>query len=383
MFAMAAIVTAAGDAAAGPLPGSPAAPVARERLQPIPVAVFGDDDRTALPPRYRNLRNVIGLLFNRTARTVCTAFCVAPDVIATAAHCLYATQGKAAPFIGGFQFSLYATEDRAPTALAGASTASVHQHVIAGSTMLSTHPPIDATSDWAVIRLARPACRHGHLPINPLSPEAVTAASHGGRVYQVAYHRDVPGWPLLYSRPCIVERDYPAARWGATSREFSRADDLLLHVCDTGGASSGSPLLVDGPAGPEVVGINVGTYVLSRLAIRDGSVVRRLQPQSIANTAVSARAFAWAVEPLRVASVLSTGQPLRVAQAALRSRGHYDGPLDGRFGPGLRQAIRAYELAEGLPVTGLPTTRLLDRIAPAWTRTARTGSLPASATRKP
>src|SRR5262245_33771997 len=61
-------------------PPSAAAPVT------TPAAVFGKDDRVGLPPRYSSLRNSIGLLFNVQARTVCSAFCVADNVIATAAH---------------------------------------------------------------------------------------------------------------------------------------------------------------------------------------------------------------------------------------------------------------------------------------------------------
>ncbi len=44
-----------------------------------PVAVFGADERVRLPAAYRDLQDKMGLLFNLRSRTVCTAFCVAPD----------------------------------------------------------------------------------------------------------------------------------------------------------------------------------------------------------------------------------------------------------------------------------------------------------------
>jgi hypothetical protein len=43
-----------------------------------PVAVFGTDDRVALPAKYKDVQQKIGLLFNMRSRTVCTAFCGAP-----------------------------------------------------------------------------------------------------------------------------------------------------------------------------------------------------------------------------------------------------------------------------------------------------------------
>src|SRR5450631_4121824 len=55
------------------------------------VAVFGPDDRKPLPQSYFRLGSKVGVLHDPRTRSVCTAFCVAPDVVATAAHCLYRT----------------------------------------------------------------------------------------------------------------------------------------------------------------------------------------------------------------------------------------------------------------------------------------------------
>jgi peptidoglycan hydrolase-like protein with peptidoglycan-binding domain len=40
-------------------------------------------------------------------------------------------------------------------------------------------------------------------------------------------------------------------------------------------------------------------------------------------------------------------------QSELARRGYYRGPIDGVIGSGSRQAIRGFQEAEGLPVTGL------------------------------
>ena len=46
-------------------------------------------------------------------------------------------------------------------------------------------------------------------------------------------------------------------------------------------------------------------------------------------------------------------------QTELARRGYYHGPIDGEIGSGSREAIRSFQKAEGLPVTGLIDPRLL------------------------
>jgi peptidoglycan hydrolase-like protein with peptidoglycan-binding domain len=52
-------------------------------------------------------------------------------------------------------------------------------------------------------------------------------------------------------------------------------------------------------------------------------------------------------------------------QRALGERGLYDGKVDGLFGARTRAAISAYEESEGLPITGVPSAAVLDRIVTA------------------
>src|SRR5262245_40738251 len=56
-----------------------------------PVAVFGGDERAPVPQAMRSISSKIGVIHDRRSQSVCTVFCVAPDVVATAAHCLYRT----------------------------------------------------------------------------------------------------------------------------------------------------------------------------------------------------------------------------------------------------------------------------------------------------
>lgn len=344
----------------------PAQPSAAPRLT-IPVAVFGADDRVALPAKYLHLQERIGLLFNRRSRMVCTAFCVAPDIIATAGHCLFRIAGERAPHLADFWFARNYDAARDYTRIAGHGVGAAAQHVMSGATTLNLRPPIDAAKDWAFARLSSAICSKGVLPVRPLPVEQILAEAAAKRVFQVSYHRDFTPWRPAYASPCAVARSFPSAEWSAIAKDFAEPGMLLLHTCDTGGASSGSPLLLDTPRGPEVIGINVGTYVQSKVVMQDGHVTRRLKADTVANTAVSSVAFAAKLDAFRQAAILGTPELIRSLQAALKQRLLYAGAQDGTYGPALRGAIEAYERAEGLTVTGLATQALLKRLdgAPA------------------
>jgi N-acetylmuramoyl-L-alanine amidase len=58
-------------------------------------------------------------------------------------------------------------------------------------------------------------------------------------------------------------------------------------------------------------------------------------------------------------------------QTQLTARGYYHGPIDGVIGPESRQAIQAFQRAEGLTVTGMIDPRLLKALKlPAVPRVA-------------
>jgi protease YdgD len=324
-----------------------------------PVAVFGTDERVPLPAGLKSMREKMGMLFNLRARTVCTAFCIARDTIATAGHCLHRTAGQRPPRLSDFWFARNYDAVRDYARIAGRGSP---QYVVSGSARLNVRPPIDASKDWAVVRLSRPVCAKGVLPVRALPSDEVIAAAGEGRVFQVSYHRDFTPWKLAYSRTCSVSRSFEAADWTTIAQDFSDPDALILHTCDTGGASSGSPLLIETPAGPEVIGINVGTYVQSKVLMQAGQVTRRLKADTVANTAVSATAFAARLEAFREAAILGTPAQLRELQTQLQHRDLFDGKVDGTYSADLRAAIEAYEAAEGLPVTGLATHALLKRL---------------------
>ncbi len=327
---------------------------------PGEAAVFGADDRVQVPARLDKVAEQIGLLFNNTTRTICTAFCVADNVIATAAHCLARGQGSAAVRFADFAFARGFDKSRTFTKIDGHATGQAAQSMMTGDFRLRVRPPIDAANDWALVRLQSKACPGG-FPIRQLTPAEIIAQSDAGRLFQVSYHRDWTQWRPAYSKPCRAARDFGAVQWSTISPDFMNADQMILHQCDTGGASSGSPMLMETPEGMAVVGINVGTYVQSKIVSQNGQVTQRGKSETVANTAVNARVFAAKVETLKSAAMLS-GPQLRTLQELLRDQSHYAGRIDGSYGPAIKSAIETYEKARNLPVSGLATEALLARL---------------------
>jgi protease YdgD len=328
----------------------------------VPVAVFGSDERVPLPAKYKDVQEKIGLLFNMRRPTVCTAFCVAKDIIATASHCLHGTSDERPARTADFWFARNYDAVRDYARIAGHANGTVSQHVMAGSTHLSVRPPIDAARDWALIRLARPVCSKGVLPVRVLQLDDIMKEAAAERVFQIAYHRDFTPWKPAYSRPCGVAKNFETAGWDQIARDFTEPQSLILHTCDTGGASSGSPILLDTANGPEVIGINVGTYVQSKVLMQQGKVRQRLKADKVANTGVASAAFAAQLEAFERAAILASAGQMRELQALLKHRQLYSGPVDGTYGAAVRSAIEAYEREEGLAVTGLATEAILRRL---------------------
>ncbi len=328
-----------------------------------PVAVFGPDDRVLLPADRSALSASIGLLYESRSHSVCTAFCVGDDVIATAGHCLFRTDGERAPRLQGFQFRLQPKNGpSAISRIAGADRNAEPQYIASGSQKLRVNPPIDAAHDWALVRLHTPICKGRTLPLSRQPESELIKLSAAQRVYQVAYHRDFGNWELALGAPCAIRRSFNGADWKAISKDFVEATHVILHTCDTGGASSGSPMLIDGPAGPEVIGINVGTYLQAKILTQGGEVLHRYRSETVANTAVATSAFRPAFDALLRAEILADRRDLKDLQRLLAAEGYYSGSRDGIYGPKLNEAIRAFERTQGRSETGLATTALLKRL---------------------
>jgi protease YdgD len=358
------VVSAADEASSAGFKGALADRPPQPSLMPLkPVAVFGEDDRVMLPPDLERAAEGVGLLFNRRTGAVCTAFCLADSVIATAAHCLYRPTGTIAPRLGDVWFARGYDRVRDFARIQGHDRAAAAQSVIAGTERVSTDPPITATRDWALVRMSRPVCAGRSLPAVAMDRAGIAAAAEAGRLFQLAYHRDFQQWRPAYSKPCALWKPAEPAAVDDALKEFAEPEHLMLHTCDTGGGSSGSPLLVREPGGRIVVaGLNVGTYVQARSLLQNGEFVRRLEPEVVANSSIASVAFVGRVAALQSARVLATRDGVRALQAALSRQGHYAGPIDGSFTAAVRSAIERYEASAALTISGIASQALLERL---------------------
>jgi V8-like Glu-specific endopeptidase len=346
--------------ASGPLPSistQPRSAVVRN------VAVFGRDDRAPLPHNLKTLENSIGLVTSAAERTLCTGFCVGRRTVATAAHCLFRTAGERKPDLSSFQFVVGSRGDRRSTFVTGRRDGSYAQHVIAGSTSLNVSPPIDATSDWALMRLAQPVCREHSLVVDDISPLRVEQLGARGRLLHTSFHGDLNKWSLALSQPCKTKIRLDASARRQIERDFSDTSTLVLHECDTGLASSGSPLLaVESDNSLRVVAINVGTYQQTRYLVTGVSVTRRYKPATVANTALSGSAFAKHILAFTRAEILNDHQSMSRLQTALNAHGFNAGAVDGLFGAQTRAAVIEFERSTGRAGIGLATPQLLKNV---------------------
>ncbi|MGL4394993.1 MAG: trypsin-like serine peptidase [Hyphomicrobium sp.] len=274
------------------------------------IAVFGADQRSPLKADRQTLARSIGTLHTRAA-AYCTAFCVADDLIATAGHCLFGTAASAAPDLIRTRFVLSDGADARVAFLHRDTIAKAPTALRAGTRRLSLAPPIGAADDWAIARLAKPICSDRGLALADRDSDATpatttaTTATAPREIYHVSFHADLAPARLTIDGPCRVDSASTAAPTARARDDFSTPDRVLLHDCDTGAGSSGSPLLVDGLNGPQVIAINVGTYVLSRMVVRDRTARPAEDRKAIANTAAVAAQFRDAVDDLVLMSKLS------------------------------------------------------------------------------
>ncbi len=347
-----------------------------------PVAIFGSDDRREVPDTLSALEGKIGMLYEQSTQTLCTAFCVGKDIIATAAHCLFQPKNNRLPDLEDVTFRLNYGKTYQTAGIFGRRTPFTKNYIAVGTTTFNNEPPLSAPRDWALVKLERPICRFGSLKVDPRPVPELIRMSEDNRIFQVAYHWDYKHWQLAYSMPCRIQRDYEQIKWRFIRQHFIDYDQLLLHNCDTGGASSGSPLLLmsDLPSAPIAVAINVGTYTRTRLLMRKGQVAKKLDPDIIANTGVNGTAFNHVIAQMENAEIINSKDEMVRVQTELRLRGFYSGTLDGTLGRETRSAIVQFEESSGIQPTGLPTQTLLrrfgeERITPAHMYSTGQGTL--------
>ena len=202
-------------------------------------------------PRYKDVQEKIGLLFSLRARTVCTAFCVAKDVVATAGHCLLPDAGERPPRLGDFWFARNydAVRDIARIAGHANGTAAQQRHVGLDEPQRAPADRGDArTGRWCAWRgrsARRACCRCACCRSSRSWRRPRPSACSRSPIIATTRRGSSPT-----AQPCGVAKSFETRTGATIAQDFSDPEVLILHTCDTGGASSGSPMLLDTADGP-------------------------------------------------------------------------------------------------------------------------------------
>ena len=312
-------------------------------LNAAQAAVIGDDSRRMVPARFGTVSLGVGAVITQGAKDGCSAFCVGDRVAATAAHCLIGKDLNRTAFVFPKR-----GENALGSAVAGFETGTAASHVIKGLTALRTTPPINVGSDWALMRLEHPICRGRAFPLMDISEFQAFPASTRSGSFLLASHADYRRGDISYSGPCRV--GIPDK---TTADAFGRSETVMLHDCDAGTGASGGPMLVNGPRGVAVIGLNNGTYLA-----KDRGQAARVQ----FNTGAWATDFRPLVSRLGSVQILMKEADLEQLRRLLIASGADGLPRTGGFDDEMRQAISTYQMRHRLLPTGLPERALLERL---------------------
>ncbi len=391
------------------------------------IAIIGRDDRKPVPKTYYDIASGIGILFQSGIRSWgCTAFCVAPNIVATNAHCLLRknvdlsqvnfylpaisevlnltengtlnTEVDDNPSYRSF-FNSTPNIEETEKKFSGRPigqwkeksfqivTPNVHTHYEARlSQLLIVDPQKPLVSfftgnysgsryfqkqskDWTFAKLKQSSCQNRTLQFTQTSFANLKKAVRQKRVFMIGFHGDSQMKVRILSSNCGV-RTYGNRKYFRTShrRFLQRSGTLLPHTCDGVKGSSGSPIFISTNEGPRVVGINLGTFRSERYRVKKNRITgkiigkRKLLYRRETNFAVLAQAFLSGLERYGNETLLSDLESFKEVQALLKKLGFYKGPIDGVLGRGTRAAIESYERKNKLVPLATPTQQLLLRL---------------------
>ena len=227
--------------------------------------------------------------------------------------------------------------------------------------------------------LAEPDTLKGKLrpAVRALAEERLKAA--GIRLLDAAEVQQVPGRPTLelYLTRGDPARGCPFRVWMSLRQEVALARDTSVHLV-TGTWGDGGPSRADFAKDAEVTTF---AYYIDRF-VKDWQGAKASRPDAAATVPGPPAAAAAAAAPSSTrpdaagpggagAAIRAEpsaapvgGDPDAVSgiQTALSDAGYDVGAVDGRLGGRTRAAIRAFQRDHGLPVTGLASDLVLERL---------------------
>lgn len=339
------------------------------------IAVLGKDDRRPVPSKYLKTAAGIGILGQPGRRGwSCSAFCVAPDVVATNAHCIVRnpTAGRRLDLSRSMFVLPPVKAKNAEQSFPGAYTQPITVSrkqpglsVYSGN-FVRPHSVAAQNHDWAFTKLRRPVCKGRILKFaNRKIPELMKAAKNN-KVFMIGFHGDKQMETRLYSSKCRIRSPQNKKYFLKSQRRMmARSGALLPHTCDAFKGSSGSPILLETDDGIRVVGINLGSLRYERYRINrnpyTGKIIgrKKIQYRRETNMAVRPSVFTAGLKRFESETLLKTLSDFKMIQTHLKNLKLYSGRIDGRMGPNTRRAIVRYEEIFGLAPISLPTRELL------------------------
>ncbi len=352
-----------------------------KRTKKRSIKARGKGKRIVVGDDLKSVTSSIGILYFQVGGT-CTAFCVAPDLVVTSAHCFY--DHKSGKKKKGLAFSRFFLPNRSARSdrsyyqryklkrifgnkrsyIKGGNSEEAAFNVVLGYQRYIRSIARFKT-DWALVRLAEPICQ-SQLQVTSMARKKLISAEKRGELMMVGYHGDRFRDGMLLSPKCkFLDRKITRASRKMLRNRVGLGSQTMLHSCRAAPGSSGSPILVRTKDKFQVVAINAGNVSWHRWRKKSRRARKRITGRWSENISVLTKPLQPLIDRLKTEKLLTSEDEYRQLQTALNKAGYNVGGVDGVLGPRSKRGIKRFEKKTGKAQTGLPTRELLSALEAA------------------